>query len=421
MMFKKAKRKIVITVLSILCSVLVGTLGMIYLASFLSVTSQNYETLERHIEMFSSPKAGEPQDTAGKTKKDGMGRMDGMDKAPERMERKLKIGTFYTVKFTDDGETAVIENDEDSVYTDSELINIANDVKNNEKGRTGELLYIVTANGNERIVSFMDNTVFTDSFSRLFRFTLLFGVIAIIIITFISVYIAGRIVSPMEETYKKQKQFTADAGHELKTPIAAVSANAEMLRREIGENKWLSNIEFENGRMKTLVTELLELARNENKTADRKPTDLSHLAVGTILPLEASAFEKGVMIESNIEDGIIANIDESSIGQLITILVDNAISHTSAKDGEMATVKVNLSLIKGNAVLSVSNPGKEIPKDSRDKIFERFYRADSSREFTGHYGLGLAIAKSIADLNGAKISVSCYDGLVCFNVIFRHN
>ena len=249
----------------------------------------------------------------------------------------------------------------------------------------------------------------------------LFGVVAIIVIAFISVYIANRIVSPMEETYIKQKQFTADAGHELKTPIAAVSANAEMLRREIGENKWLNNIEFENERMKALVTELLELARNENKTADKKPTDLSRLVEGTILPLEATAFEKGVIIENNIEEGIVASIDEKSIGQLVTILVDNAISHT-APNGEMpAVVNVKLSSIKGNTVLSVSNPGEEIPKDQRDKIFERFYRTDSSHEFSGHYGLGLAIAKSIADLNGAKISVSCFDGLVCFNVNFRHN
>ena len=418
-MFKKAKRKIVITILSILCSVLIGTLGMIYLASFVSVTASNYETLENHIEMFSQDRANEPENGIGKKDKDNNERMDGEGRGPKKMERNLKIGTFYTVKLTSDGETSVIENGADGVYTDSELITTAQKVVSKEKGRTGELLYIVTKNDSETIVSFMDNTVFSDSFTMLFWFTVLFGVVAIIVIAFISVYIANRIVSPMEETYVKQKQFTADAGHELKTPIAAVSANAEMLRRQIGENKWLSNIEFENERMKTLVTELLELARNENKKADKKPTDLSHLIEGTILPLEATAFEKGVMIENNIEEGIIANIDEKSIGQLVTILVDNAISHTVPNGEIPAVVNVELSSVKGNTVLSVSNPGTEIPKDQIDKIFERFYRTDSSHEFTGHYGLGLAIAKSIADLNSAKISVSCFDGLVCFSVTFR--
>ena len=371
--------------------------------------------------MFSQDRANEPENGIGKNEKDNIRPIDGEDRGPKRMERNLKIGTFYTVKLANDGENAVIENGADGVYTDNELITAAQKVAVKEKGRMGELLYIVTKNDSETIVSFMDNTVFSDSFSMLFWFTVIFGVVAIIVIAFISVYIANRIVSPMEETYIKQKQFTADAGHELKTPIAAVSANSEMLRREIGNNKWLNNIEFENERMKALVTELLELARNENKKADKKPTDLSRLVEGAILPLEATAFEKGVMIDNDIEEGIIANIDEKSIGQLVTILVDNAISHTSSNNETPAVVNVNLSSIKGNIILSVSNPGKEIPKEQRDKIFERFYRTDSSHEFSGHYGLGLAIAKSIVDLNGAKISVSCFDGLVCFSVNFRHN
>ena len=313
----------------------------------------------------------------------------------------------------------MIENGADGIYSDKELISLAEGVKAKEKGQTDELIYIVKNVGGQTVVSFMDNTVFNESFTRLFGFTLLFGVIAIIAITLISVRIANRIVSPMEETYQKQKQFTADAGHELKTPIAAVFANAEMLRREIGDNKWLNNIELESERMKALVTELLELARNENKPADKKPVDLSRLVTGTILPLEATAFEKGVIIESDIESGIVATVDEKSVGQLVTILVDNAMSHTSGKDGEKATVKVNLSSVKGNAVLTVSNPGKAIPESERNKIFERFYRSDDSHEFTGHYGLGLSIAKSIANLNNAEISVFCPDGLVCFKAVFR--
>ena len=418
-MFKKAKRKIVLSILAILCAVLVDTLGMIYLASFLSVTLNNFEILEKRTEMLTNNTPIEQKGIMGDKKPDDFGIMGEDMHGPDKMERNLQIGTFYAVKFSSSGETVVIENGADGLYSDDDLISIAESVREKEKGRTGELLYIVTNNGGETVVSFMDNTVFTDSFSMLFWFTVLFGIIAIIVITFISVYIANRIVSPMEETYQKQKQFTADAGHELKTPIAAVSANAELLRREIGENKWLSNIEFENERMKALVTELLELARNENKTVDKKPCDLSHLVTGTILPLEATAFEKGVIIESNIESGIVANIDEKSIGQLVTILVDNAISHTTQKGEEPAVVKVDLFSHKGNSVLTISNPGEAIPESEREKIFERFYRTDNSHEFTGHYGLGLAIAKNIANINDAKISVSCPDGLVSFKVVFK--
>lgn len=124
-------------------------------------------------------------------------------------------------------------------------------------------------------------------------------------------------------------------------------------------------------------------------------------------------------IKSPAGHGIVANIDEKSIGQLVTILVDNAISHTTKKGEEPAVVKVDLSSHKGNSVLTISNPGEAIPESERDKIFERFYRTDNSHEFTGHYGLGLAIAKNIANINDAKISVSCPDGLVSFKVVFK--
>ena len=429
-MFKKAKKRIVISILAILCAVLVGTLGLIYLTSYLSVTAQNYKVLEQHAEILSAQgkpeldggSGGEMQPGQGpfeqENNNNGESQPDQRQKDRNRMDRNLEIGTFYTVKLLEDGTAIVVENGADGVYSDEDLTQLAELVKTGTKGKTKELLYVVTHTDGEAVVCFMDNTVFTDSFSRLFLFTLLFGVIAIIIIAFISVHIANRIVSPMEETYKKQKQFTADAGHELKTPIAAVAANIELLRREIGENKWLENISYENERMRELVTELLELARNENQTMEKQITDLSRIVNGAILPLEAAAFEKNILIVTDIEGGILANIEEKSISQLVTILVDNAISHTTTEEGENNSISVKLSSEKGTAVLRVSNPGEEIPESEREKLFERFYRTDSSHEFTGHYGLGLAIAKAIADANGAKISVSCPNDLVMFTVTF---
>lgn len=416
-MFRKAKRKIVISILAILCAVLVGTLGMIYLSSYLSVTSQNYQVLEKHAEMLTSgPRPdhnGAPDDMPHE-----MGQLNGDMRGDGKMDRHLEIGTFYAVKIAEDGSAAVIENGANGIYSSEDLLGLADSVKSDTKGKTGELLYVVKQEVSDVIVCFMDNTVFTDSFTRLFLFTLLFGVIALMAISFISVHIANRIVSPMEETYKRQKQFTADAGHELKTPIAAVAANIELLRRDMGENKWLENIAYENERMRELVTELLELAQNENKTAERKTTDLSRLVNGAILPLEAAAFEKNIIIESDIAEGVTANIDEKSVAQLVAILVDNAVSHTRCSEGENGKVSVALSAAKGAAVLSVTNPGEEIPASEREKLFERFYRGDSSHEFNGHYGLGLAIAKAIADANGAKISVTCQNDLVTFIVAF---
>ena len=417
-MFKTAKRRIVVSILAILCAVLVGTLGLIYLSSYMSVTSRNYQVLEKHAEMLTRGPQQE-QDAGFPGIKPHEAGQPGEDiRGDGKFDRNLEIGTFYAVTLTADGSATVIENDADGVYSDDELIELAGSVKGESRGKTGDLLYVVKQTDSETIVCFMDNTVFSESFTRLFYFTLLFGVIALVAIALISLRIADRIVSPMEETYKKQKQFTADAGHELKTPIAAVAANIELLRRETGENKWLDNIAYENERMRELVTDLLELAQNENKTAERKPTDLSRLVNGAILPLEAAAFENNILIEADIEDNVTANIDEKSVAHLVSILLDNAVSHTRCSDGETGKVRVALSAAKGTAALSVTNPGADIPESQRDKLFERFYRGDSSREFTGHYGLGLAIAKAIADMNGAKIAVDCENGLVTFSVVF---
>ena len=296
-MFKTAKRRIVVSILAILCAVLVGTLGLIYLSSYMSVTSRNYQVLEKHAEMLTRGPQQE-QDAGFPGIKPHEAGQPGEDiRGDGKFDRNLEIGTFYAVTLTADGSATVIENDADGVYSDDELIELAGSVKGESRGKTGDLLYVVKQTDSETIVCFMDNTVFSESFTRLFYFTILFGVIALVAIALISLRIADRIVSPMEETYKKQKQFTADAGHELKTPIAAVAANIELLRRETGENKWLDNIAYENERMRELVTDLLELAQNENKTAERKPTDLSRLVNGAITQIISG---EGLNIENMV-------------------------------------------------------------------------------------------------------------------------
>jgi len=418
-MFKKAKQKIVIYIFAILCAVLVITLVMIYISSYMSVTSKNFEVLQEHTDMLIDSHIR----NQGNSEKNPIMEADfEINPHSQRKNmRRLQVETFYAVKLDNTGNGIVLDNGADGLYSNDELVALAKDVCMNVKGSVGELLYVVRNVDGETYVSFIDNTSFKESFTKLFIFSFSFGMLALVVITIISINIANRIVSPMEEMYEKQKQFTADAGHELKTPISAVAANLELLKREIGENKWLENISYENERMKELVSELLELAKNENKNAEKKVTDLSRLVNGAILPMEATAFEKNIMIESDITDGIKANIEEKSVSQLVAILIDNAVSHTGVDDGGTARVNVTLFEKKGAAVLQVTNPGPEIKDEDKDKLFERFYRTDSSHEFTGHYGLGLAIAKAIADANDAKISVSCHDGHVTFEVLFHVN
>ena len=201
----------------------------------------------------------------------------------------------------------------------------------------------------------------------------------------------------------------------MKTPVSVVNANAELLSREIGENQWLANIQYENERMGKLITQLLDLARTENVTPQMEYVDLSHLIDGEALPFEGVAFEKGLTLRENITGGLRVYGNSTQLKQLVSIFLDNAIRHgTGGKDSWL-----NLTKERGHAKLSVINVGDEILEEQRAQLFERFYRVDSARNGEDkHYGLGLAIAQAITEAHHGKIEVLCYAGLVEFRAIF---
>ena len=127
------------------------------------------------------------------------------------------------------------------------------------------------------LVAFMDNTLVTESMGTLFRYTLIVGLVMLVLLFFVARWLAGRIVRPMQQTSRGTASFHLGCRTWLKTPVAAMEANAELLQREVGDNPWLANIRHENGQMGILVTQLLELARTESKAMTREMVDLSRL------------------------------------------------------------------------------------------------------------------------------------------------
>lgn len=405
-MFKKSRKKIVAAIMSILTLLWVGTLCVIYISSYFEVATTNREMLKEHAEQYMLEK---PMG----------GAFDPMkpfpDRGPHFDTNQFKLSTFYSVAISYDNKVIEIRNDDAAVYTDAELESAARQVlkKSDTNGVIDNLVYYRMDKGDYTLVSFMDNTIIRESMNTLFRYTLIFGGVAIAILFFLAVYLAKRIVDPLEESYQKQKQFISDAGHELKTPVSVVSANAELLSREIGDNQWLANIQYENERMGKLVGQLLELARTENVTPQMEYLDLSRLVAGGVLPFESVAFENGLTLNSQIADGIISLGNSTQLSQLVSILVDNAIRHS--QNGK--EVFISLTHTRSNAVFSVINDGEPIPQEQMTQLFERFYRADEARNGEDkHYGLGLAIAKAIVEAHHGKIEASCYDGKVCFTV-----
>ncbi len=188
-----------------------------------------------------------------------------------------------------------------------------------------------------------------------------------------------------------------------------------MLSREIGENQWLSNIQFENARMAILIKQLMELAKTDQIASMMNHVNFSRVVIGELLLFESAAFEKGLSLDYGmITKNVFVCGNAEQLGRLVSILLDNAITHCKEK----GKITVTMAVKHGKAHLLVTNEGQEIPKEQYDLIFERFYRVDFAR--TGgdnHYGLGLAIAKSIVLVHHGNISVSCKNGLITFSVM----
>ncbi|RKN75864.1 sensor histidine kinase [Paenibacillus ginsengarvi] len=220
-------------------------------------------------------------------------------------------------------------------------------------------------------------------------------------------YFADRSIAPVKLAFDKQKRFIADASHELKTPLAVINTNADVLlanedstiREQV---KWLHHIKKETERMKTLTNELLYLTEMDDARARTMhiPFDISEAVESVILTMEAVIFEKDLALNYDIEPSLTVTGSSEQLKQVAMILLDNAIKYAGPK----GSIGLELKRHQGHVLLAVTNTGPGIPPEHLDKIFDRFYRADPSRSRqNGGYGLGLAIAKSIIEQHRGKI------------------
>ena len=227
------------------------------------------------------------------------------------------------------------------------------------------------------------------------------------VIFFISLLFSNRAMRPVAEAWDKQKQFVADASHELKTPLTAINTNIDVLLTK-GENKikdeekWLRYIKTETQRLSELTGNLLYMAKMDTDApVEKRRSSVSEIAESAVLNLEAIAFEKGLIIESKIEKDVYGVVSPSHITRLVLILLDNAIKYSPKNEKIYVSLK---KTGKENIVLSVRNMGSVIEPGDTERIFDRFYRTDESRSTPG-YGLGLSMAKEIVKNHKGKISV----------------
>ena len=329
--------------------------------------------------------------------------------------------TIYTIILDDNGKYQGIINNTNSDDFDEDYIEkIANEIINDHKNNlyignlyTSKYAYIFTP---DNTLIIMDNTKLNNILVKgLISNILLFLLceIAIFIITYL---ITKWIITPVKKSFEKQKIFVADASHELKTPLSVMIASCDAYFNDKDE-KWVKNMKNESERMTKLVTELLDLAKTEEEQdIIMEKNNLSDIVESSILTFESLFYDNKIKLKYDITPDIKLLCNESLIIELMSILIDNAIKHCNEKG------KVVVNLYKNNKqiILEIKNTGLPIKKEDEEKIFERFYKVDISRNRnSNNYGLGLAIAKNIVEKHNGEIKAHSNNGYTTFKVIWN--
>lgn len=271
--------------------------------------------------------------------------------------------------------------------------------------------------------AFADITDEEKMIGGLIRDCILIGAAAYILLFFLSLLLVNRIVRPTAEAIKRQREFIADASHELKTPLTVIMTNAEMMTEssfdESSRQKFSDNILKMSGKMRGLIEGMLELARMDASAgaAEFSRTDLSELARDSVMMFEPLYYESGKALTSHIADGVTVSGQGDKLSRLIEILLDNALKYSD----ERSEVSVALSPQGNNCLLSVTSKGEPISKADCKNIFKRFYRIDKARNDRGGYGLGLSIAQSIVSEHRGTIRAESREGCNTFSVLLSRS
>ncbi len=334
--------------------------------------------------------------------------------------RKVMDYEVYTFILNTDNEIVDKISHSDKAINDEIITKVQNIIANNKSRVKIGCLYFQSyaynyEEGNSLTIVHISNTR-NMLLTNLLISLLLVG-IGEVIIYILSKKITEWITQPVLESFNREKEFVANASHELKTPLAVMMASIDCLDVSKKNEKWINNLKSEADRMSNLITRLLDLSKTEYLPKENfSKNDISMIIEKRALTFESLAYEKNITIETNITEKINFLCHKESIDELVSILIDNAINHSK----ENSQIKVNLTSDKSEIKLEIINEGDPIPPDESEKIFERFYRNDQSHNRkSGRYGLGLAIAKNIVAAHNGNIKAYSQNGYTTLEVRFK--
>ena len=326
----------------------------------------------------------------------------------------LAYETRYFTVLLDESENAVlVDTGRISAVSESEAVEYAAKAldRKGSSGFIGDYRYLVGEpdENNCHMVIFRDCGIGLQNFRNFRNISIFVSLLCLIGVGILVFLASGRIVRHVAESYEKQKRFITDAGHEIKTPLAIITADAEVLEmesEEAGENEWISDIKVQTKRLSELTQDLISLSKMEETSTvlEMKDLDLSALLKSQTGSFGAVATASNKTISSNIEDGIHIQGDKKSIESLLSIVLDNAVKYCP----ENGHIDVSATRYKKGARIEVTNDTSEtLSAEECKNMFERFYRTDASRNSeTGGHGIGLSMAKAIVSKHKGRITAA---------------
>ena len=319
---------------------------------------------------------------------------------------------FFTAWFSD-GSLIRINLDNLASLTEEQAAALTESVyaSEREKGFADEYRYRRTACDGETMLVFLNCQRELATFRSFLYASVAISLAGTLAVFLLLLAFSGRIVRPIAESYEKQKQFITDAGHELKTPITIIRADADVLESELdGVNEWITDIRRQTGRLAELTEDLIYLSKmeEENPVLQMRDFSFSELVDVTAQSFQSLALAKGKRFSASVAPELRVNGDEKALAKLVSILLDNAMKYSP----ENGTVDLTLERAGRNARLIVRNSTPAMEKGNADRLFARFAREDRSRNSgSGGFGLGLAIAKAVTEAHKGTICAESEDGV----------
>lgn len=336
---------------------------------------------------------------------------------PNRLPQNMSPETPYESRFF----TVILSSSGKVIKTDTSRIKAINDetaevyaenvLKSNKSRGFERHFRFVSVKENDQIrMTFYDCGRRLKAFYSFLTASLIMALVGYAIASFAIFFFSGRLIRPIAEGYKKQKQFVTDAGHEIKTPLTIINANVDVLEMEMGQNESLSDIKQQISRLISLTNDLVMLARMEEskETLQKIEFPISKVVAETAMPFRVLANKQGKEFTCDIEPALTYNGNEKAVQKLVSILMDNAVKYSPEKGSIFLTFKRQF---KSLCLTVVNTTAEEITQENLSQIFDRFYRTDTSRNSeTGGYGIGLSIASAITAAHGGKIQALSDDG-----------